>query len=374
MDSYAFSLYSQILKTFWRIFLILLGIAAVVIIFPYVKDVLVMFIVSALFSILLSPLVNYMESRGISRALSILMVMLLIVALLAVTLRLIIPGIIRAVNALTEELQSGVITDMGSKVEAFFDKNFHNPELARNVTGKLNELGIQLLGSLGKFFKSVGSFVASMVIIPVITFFLIKDWRKFKRALIARVPNRYFELTLNILHKAGHQVGRYIQGQALVALNVGVLSIIGLLIINLVFERPVPYFVFVGMLAGLANLVPYLGPFMGAVPAIILAIFSNPPNLPVVLLWIVVMFVIVQAIDNTLISPLVVSKSANVHPLTVIVVVLIGGKIAGAMGMLFAVPFWGIIKVVSSQIMWGIKNYSLGQTPGGKTALEAGGK
>lgn len=359
MDSYSYRLYSRILKTFWRVFLILLGIASVIIIFPYIKDVLIMFIVAGLLSMLLSPLVDVLESKGLGRGWAILTVMVLILAALVLSFLLIIPRIIRAVEALTLRLQSGVITDFSLKIEDFFARNFHNPELARNVTARLNEIGVKLLGSLGEFFKSVGSFLASIVIIPVITFFLIKDARHFKKAIISRVPNKYFELSLNILHKTGNQVGKYIQGQAIDSLLVGILSIIGLFIVNLVFHGPVPYFVFIGTLAGLANLIPYIGPVVGAVPALALAVLNNPPNLIAVLLWIAIVFIAVQAIDNSLISPLVVSKSVNMHPLTVIVVVLIGGKIAGALGMLFAVPFTGVIKVLSSQVTWGLKNYKL---------------
>jgi len=363
MDNYAYQLYSQLLKTFWRIFLIILSIAFVMFVFPFVKDVLIIFIIAWLLSILLSPLVDFFESKGLGRSWAILIVMILILTLLVLSFSQIIPGIIRTVESLTSKLQSNIITDFSVKIENFFEKNFNNAELARNVTAKLNDIGVKLLGSLGAFFKSVGSFLASIIIIPFITFFLIKDSRRFKRAMISKVPNRYFELSLNILHKIENQVGNYIQGQAMDALIVGILSTVGLFIINLVFDGPIPYFFFIGMLAGVANLIPYLGPIVGAVPALTLAILNNPPNLGIVLLWIVIVFVIVQVIDNAIVSPLVVSKSVNMHPVIVVTVVIIGGNIAGAMGMLFAVPFTGIIKVTSSQIIWGLKNYRLRPSP-----------
>lgn len=359
MDSYAFQLYSQILKIFWRVFLIILAIAFIAFAFPYIKDVLIMFIIAWLLAVLLSPLVDFLEHKGLGRGWAILIVMILIFTVVGFSFSLLIPRIIRTVESIISKLQSDVITDYNLKIENFFEKNFNNAELARNVTATLNDLGLKLLGSLGEFFKSVGSFLASMVIIPFITFFLIKDARRFKRAFISQIPNRYFELTLNIIHKIGNQVGKYIQGQAIDALIVGVLSIIGLFIINLVFDGPIPYFVLIGMFAGLANLIPYLGPVFGAVPALIIAILNNPPNLGLVLLWIVIVFILVQVIDNAFVSPMVVSKSVNMHPLTVVVAVIIGGNIAGAMGMLFAVPFTGIIKVASSQVIWGIKNYEL---------------
>jgi putative permease len=359
MDSYTFQLYSQILRTFWRIFLIVLAIAAVAILFPYVKDVLIMFIIAGLLAVLLSPLVDVLERKRVKRSLAILLIMILIFALRALSFSMIIPSIIHSVQGLIAKLQSDIISNFNEKVEAYFDKHFRNPELARNVIARLNALGVQLLGSLEGLLKSVGSFLASVVIIPVVTFFLIKDARRFKKALISRVPNPYFELSLNILYKTGNHITRYIQGQAIDALIVGILSIIGLFIINSFFQSPVPYFILIGGLAGLANIIPYIGPIVGAIPALALAVLSNPPHLALVLLWIVILFIVVQAIDNSIISPLVVSKSVNMHPLTVILVVIIGGKIAGALGMLLAVPLTGVIKVIFSQVSWGLKNYKI---------------
>jgi putative permease len=359
MDDYSYQLYSKILKLFWRIFLIILGIAALIVVFPVVKSVVMMFIIALLLSVLLNPMVDFMERRGIHRGLAILITMLIILGVIAFTVSLIIPGIIRAVESLSSKLQSDVINDLNRKIEIFFAENFNNAELARNVTQKMNEIGLKLLGSMAEFFKSVGSVLASVAIVPFITFFLIKDMRKFKRAIISKIPNKYFELSLNVLQKVGNQVSKYIQGQALDALIVGCLTVMGLFIINLVFDNPVSQFVFIGMIAGVANLIPYLGPIVGAVPALLIAIISNPPNLGIVLIWIVVTFVLVQMIDNSLVSPMVVSKSVDMHPLTVVIVVIIGGNLAGAVGMLFAVPVTGIIKVTSSEVVWGLKNYKL---------------
>lgn len=359
MDNYSFQLYSKILKLFWRVFLIILGIAVVIVIFPYVRSILVMFVIALLLAVLLNPVVDFMESKGINRGLAILITMMLILGVIIFSFSLVIPGIIRAVESLTSKLQSDVITDLNIKVEEFFAVNFNNAELARNVTSKVNEIGLKLLSNMAEFFKSVGSILASVAIVPFITFFLIKDLRRFKRSMIAKIPNKYFELSLNIFQKVGKQVGKYIQGQATDAFIVGCLTVIGLFIINLVFDNPVSQFVFIGMIAGVANLIPYLGPVVGAVPALFIAIISNPANLGVVLIWIVITFVLVQIIDNSLVSPMVVSKSVDMHPLTVVIVVIIGGNIAGAIGMLFAVPVTGIIKVTSKEVIWGLKNYKL---------------
>ncbi|RKY59053.1 MAG: hypothetical protein DRP96_07525 [Candidatus Neomarinimicrobiota bacterium] len=359
MDNYSYRLYSQILTLFWRVLLGLLGIAAVIVIFPYVKSILVLFVIALLLAVLLSPSVDFMERRGINRGLAIVIVMLLIIGIIAFTVSLIIPGIIGAVESLSSKLQSDVITDLNNNIENFFAVNFNNAELARNITSKMNEIGLKLLSNMAEFFKNVGSFLASVAIVPFLTFFLIKDMRFFKRALIAKIPNKYFEMSLNVLQKVGNQVSKYIQGQALDAFIVGCLSVLGLFIINLVFDNPVSQFVFIGMIAGVANLIPYLGPIVGAVPALLIAVISNPPNLGVVLLWIIITFILVQVIDNSFVSPMVVSKSVDMHPLTVVIVVIIGGNLAGAVGMLFAVPVTGIIKVTIAEIVWGLKHYKL---------------
>lgn len=318
-----------------------------------------MIIISWIFATILTPGVDFMENRGINRGAAILIVMLTILLAVAFAVILIFPAILAAVNQIKTKLESNVLAQVSIQMEAFFEKNFNNAELARNISTKFNDLVNGILGKMGGFLKNIGSVLASIAIIPFVTFFLIKDSRLFKRALISHIPNKYFELALNVLHKISNQLSKYIQGQALDALLVGILSVSGLFIINLVFGNPVSSFIFIGMIAGIANLIPYLGPYVGAVPAMIMVIINNPPNMMNILIWIAIMFALVQFIDNTFISPLVVSKSVDMHPLTVVIVIIVGSSLAGIMGMLFAVPAFGIIKVTLTEIIWGLKNYKL---------------
>ncbi|HHM24365.1 MAG TPA: AI-2E family transporter, partial [Bacteroidetes bacterium] len=131
----------------------------------------------------------------------------------------------------------------------------------------------------------------------------------------------------------------------------GVLSIIALYLLD------IPYYILIGSIAGLANLIPYFGPIVGAVPAIIASLMHNPSLTPI--LWIAVAFAVVQLIDNVLISPLVVAKSVNIHPLVVIVVIFIGEQLLGLMGMLLAVPITAILKVMIQETIWSFKHYRL---------------
>ncbi len=346
-------------RTIWTIFFILIGIALVIVAYPYFKMVIVLFVISWIISVILNPMVDYLESVGLNRAIAIFLIMFLIITLIAGSVALIVPAAMRAIDAITVKLQSDFLKDITLQLEKLFEEKFNNAGLARDLIAKLIELGSGLLNNMGGLLKNASSFVAFLGIIPFVTFFLIKDRRLIYHSFIAQIPNKYFELSLNVLHKVGDQVTKYIQGQAIDALIVGLLSALGLFIVNLFFGHPIPYFFFIGMIAGIANLIPYLGPIVGAVPAITLTILNAPPNVGTIILWIVVVFALVQAIDNNIVSPMVVSKSVNMHPITVVIAVILGGNIAGVIGMLVAVPVWGIIKVTVKEISWGVKHYKL---------------
>jgi predicted PurR-regulated permease PerM len=172
-----------------------------------------------------------------------------------------------------------------------------------------------------------------------------------KKAFIHLIPNRYFEMSLNVLHKIDQQLGWYLRGQFTEAFVVGVLSVLALWLLD------IQYFIIIGIFAGLANMVPYVGPVAGAVPAIVVTIING--NEPIKVIYIVVAFAIVQLLDNVLLQPMVLSKSVHLHPLIIVFAVLIGGQFFGLLGMLLAVPAAGIIKVTSSELYQGIRKFRL---------------
>ncbi|NOZ56314.1 MAG: AI-2E family transporter, partial [Calditrichaeota bacterium] len=179
-------------------------------------------------------------------------------------------------------------------------------------------------------------------VVAFITFFLLKDGNRMKKAIISQVPNRHFELALSLSYRISQQVSRYVRGQFVVAMIVGLLSIFALYLLH------IRYYIFIGALAGLANMIPYFGPIVGAVPAIVVALIDTGSIQPVI--GIAVAFATIQLIDNVLISPTVVSKSVDLHPLVVAVVVLAGGTLGGLAGMLFAVPIAGSVKVTIEEV------------------------
>jgi predicted PurR-regulated permease PerM len=193
------------------------------------------------------------------------------------------------------------------------------------------------------------SVITSMILIPFIVFFLIKDGRDFKKSFVSIMPNRYFEFTLYLFYKLNSQVGNYLRGQMIDALIVGILSTAAMWLIG------VKYFILVGTFAGLANVVPYFGPIAGAVLAVILSVLQTGSfHLS---LYVLIAFAIIKLIDDAVIQPVVVAKSVHMHPLTVLLSVLAGGKLFGILGMLLSVPVVGFLKVIALESLRNYRRY-----------------
>ena len=198
---------------------------------------------------------------------------------------------------------------------------------------------------------NVVSLVTTVIIIPFAVFFLLKDGPAMMKNLFSMIPNRYFEMSLNMMYKIDQQLGGYLRGQFFDALIVGILAIIALWILD------VKYFFLIGIFAGLSNMIPYVGPLVGGSAAILVVLMTGGSG--ITMLLVVAAFLIIQLADNVLIQPLVVARSVDLHPLLIIFSVIIGGQFFGIMGMLLAVPATGIIKVLMSELYRGVRKYKL---------------
>ena len=191
------------------------------------------------------------------------------------------------------------------------------------------------------------------IIVPFVLFFFLGQGRTIKRAIIELVPNRYFELVLNLLYSIDRQLGGYVRGMVLSVMIVSLLSSIGLYFIGL------EHFLLIGVLAGLANVIPYLGPAIGIVAGIIATVLQYSTLSFGVVIPVIIVFAIVQLVDNVFIAPMVVGRSVNLHPLLVIFAVLVGSELFGAVGMLLAVPTTAVLKVSVRTIYEGWRGYSV---------------
>lgn len=343
-----------LLRNFLKFFLLLALVYVAIKVYPHISNVVILLLVSILISTVLSPFVNAMERRNIPRALGALIVLLAFLFLFLGTLRFLIPVIREQAVAIHDLVQSQQPAEIIKNVQQWIlDKlpfiqanEIQNLDIGAKINAVVTEF---VSGSVSLLFNIAGM-ISSFFIVLVITYLLMKDSRRLKKGVITLIPNRYFEPGLSLFYKIQLQLSNYIRGQLTDALVIGILSVIGLWILN------IKYFIFIGLLAGLANLIPYIGPVVGAVPAMIISIINNPGH-PIMLVYIALLFAIVQLIDNSIVSPMVMSKSVNIHPISVIVIIIVGGNLMGVFGMLIAVPVAGIIRVTIKQIIWTVKHY-----------------
>jgi predicted PurR-regulated permease PerM len=195
------------------------------------------------------------------------------------------------------------------------------------------------------------SVVTTLIIIPFAVFFLLKDGPAMKTAFVSLIPNKYFEMSLNLIYKIDRQLGNFLRGQFFDA------SLVGLMAIFAMWMLDVRYYILVGIFAGLTNMIPYVGPFTGGVTAVFVVLMSGGSGHQVLL--VVAAFLIIQLMDNVLIQPLIVSKSVNLHPLVIIFAVIIGGQFFGILGMLLAVPATGILKVFAIELYNSFQKYGM---------------
>jgi predicted PurR-regulated permease PerM len=316
------------------------------------STIITILLLSALIAYILDPVASYLEAKGMSRVYATIIIFLLFFITIGITSWTLLPGLLGELYTLQQSLSLEDTTSLSKKVEAFIGTNLgfinvENLEIEEKIRNTLSLLTDELLTILANLL----SIISFVVIVPFVVFFLLKDGRKMKKAFVHVVPNRYFEMTLNVLHKIDQQLGWYLRGQFTEAFVVGLLSVFALWLLD------VQYFIIIGIFAGLANLIPYIGPVAGAIPAIVVTLINGDE--PIKFLYIVVAFAIVQLIDNVVIQPLILSKSVNLHPLIIVFAVLIGGQFFGLLGMLLAVPAAGIIKVTSSELYQGIRKFNL---------------
>jgi len=313
-------------------------------------DLLTVVIVSFLISYILDPVASYMEARGFSRTAATAIIFTVFFLLIAINVWLVLPGMFGQLFVLQKQLSSGGTDSLILAAQDFIKSTASMVDIESiDIKGKLESFLTYASDQVMAILSNIVSIISAVVIIPFVVFFFLRDGRNMKKLFISYIPNRYFEMMLNIMHKIDGQLGGYLRGQFTEAAVVGILGAIALLILK------VKYSIIIGIFAGLANLIPYVGPVAGAVPAILVTLVNGGSTSTII--YIIIAFAIVQFIDNMIVQPIVLSKSVDLHPLIIVFAVLIGGKFFGLLGLLLAVPAAGIIKVTSSEIYYGLKKF-----------------
>jgi putative permease len=167
---------------------------------------------------------------------------------------------------------------------------------------------------------------------------MLKDSRIFSRQVLSLVPNKFFELALSLSHQINYQLGAFIRARLIEAMIVGLVVFVGLWAIQF------PYAVFLAVFAALANLIPYIGPIIGALPAFILCLVNHETNLAIILMS--ATYLAGQLLDIFVIVPGVVAKVVNLHPIIVVIAIIAGSQVMGVLGMILAIPVVSAFKLI----------------------------
>jgi predicted PurR-regulated permease PerM len=343
-----------------KAFFIILVTGGVLYFLSLIGGLVKLVIVGALLAYLTDPLASFLEGRGLSRLAATTVIFLAIVALLAGGVVVLLPLVKGEITNFAAGAGTGKATAVIRQIEDVIMERLGFLGLGEvNLIEKsqhiMKNMGNKLLG----YTKNIPGIITSSLIIPFIMSFLLKDGRDIIKQFVSLMPNRHFELTLTLIHKTDKQLGGYIRGQLIDSAIIGLLSGFALWVLD------VKYFIIIGVFTGIANLVPFIGPIVGAVPAVIIALIdtgglSKP-------LAVVAAFTIVQLIDNAAVKPIVVAKMVSLHPIIVLLAVIIGGKFFGIMGMLLSIPVVGIAKVVIQETVTSLRKFrapSAGQAAG----------
>ncbi len=341
-------------RRFARISIWILVIALILISVFLLSDIILLMIFSVLLAFIFNPFVSSLEKEGMSRLTATLIIFGTTSLLLYILLSFIIPKFMIQMDQLMKTLQSFSLHDQLVQLEAELYRlfPFFSPgQLSHKFEEFINSQFINSFDTVSELVSGIVSAILIMVIIPFITFFLVKDSRKIMKNILQMIPNNYFEMSYWILKKVSLQLGRFVRAWIFDATFVGTVMGLGLYFIGVNNALPL------GVIAGLGHLVPYFGPVIGGVPAIIVSVIQTGDlsMVPYILLLIVITY----TLDNGFVQPYVFSKSVDMHPIIIILLIIAGSQLFGVLGMLLAVPTASVVKTAAKEIYFALKNYKI---------------
>ncbi|MGQ9003690.1 AI-2E family transporter [Bacillus subtilis] len=298
---------------------------------------------------LLNPIVDFLERRRIRRIYSILLLYLLVIGLITITIVSIIPFLKEQIMSLIDNIPRYVDV-VENQTKQLIGSNFVNQaqqttninisDLATKVSDQAATIVNSTFTGVGNFIGALTEIIISIVTVPFILFYLLKDGKKLPVYILKFVPTQLKEQTYTVLSEMNHRLSSYIRGQIIVSFCIGFLLFIGYLIIGL------DYASLLAVIAACTSIVPYLGPTIAITPAIIIAIVTSP----LMLLKLVIVWTIVQLIEGKLISPQIMGKNLHIHPITIIFLLLTAGKLFGVVGIILAIPGYAVAKVITTHL------------------------
>ncbi len=344
-----------------RVIRFLLGAAVVAVaawLLWYFSNLVIYLLVGLLVAYLMAPIADRLQGLGLGRIAAILLTFLVVFGGIGVLIRYLIPFVGGQLADLSQQVSVETVSQVAASIEGYVGR-FVPVEPGSIIEGLTRGFDALLQGD--RIGQAVGSAVDlftdifyAVIVIPFVAFFILKDGVTIRHSLLRLVPNRYFEITLALGENIESTLGRYfrallLQGLAVATVATLLLSVVGL-----------KYALAVGIFTGLANTIPYFGPFMGFLAGTLVGI-AQTGDFSLVF-GVLVAMGLTQVTDNVIFQPFIFSRAAKAHPLVILLVVLMGAQLAGIVGMLVAIPLTTVLRVTVKQILWSLRNYRILRT------------
>ena len=294
---------------------------------------------------LLRPLVSFLENRKLNRALSIILIYIAIVGLFILFWVLVWPTLQEQIQNFIENSPKLVqgLQDQFTQLQKspLFSRFFPGEsDLASRLSGYLNDAITWVTNSMTNLIGVISSIVVVIATLPIILYYMLKDGNKLSPIVQSLIPKKYRKEGQETLKDIDAALSSFIVTRVLLNVILGVMLYIGFLIIGL------PYSLLLAVISIPLNFIPYVGSLIAAVPVLIVGFIESPT----LAIWAMIIVIVAQQIQDNLLTPIIYGKSLDVHPLTTVILVLIGGDFYGIIGVLIALPVYMIGKIIFLRI------------------------
>lgn len=340
--------------------------------FPIIGYTLSSVMIAIIFAYIIDPIVNYLERKGVKRQFGVIIVYISAILIFGILIVSVIPKTINEVSNLLTSLPGMVdtlirefnnfLSNVFAKFNIELPENFINiyketnpkvngnvetPQIVSNILdsikGTINDLIVKaqgsLMGSLSNVISKLYGFLTSafrLVLIIIFSFYFSVDKERFLLKVKKAIPNKHREDISYLTSNIDTALQQFIRGRMLMAIFVGVLTMVYLLVLRVDFA------IIIGLITCIADIIPFIGPFLGCAPAVLFAFMDSPMKA----LWVLILFVIVQWVENNILAPKLIGDSTGLNPLVILISIIIGGGIFGVWGMVISVPLTSIIFIL----------------------------
>jgi predicted PurR-regulated permease PerM len=311
--------------------------------FHLLEEVLVPVVVGLIIAYLLHPIVQVLERRRVPRLMAVLLIYGSFVLIIVIAIVNAIPIFTKQLVELSDDLPrlSEWYYKWMSEWEAhkYFLPDSISHGVDRVIIQSHERMSHTVTQLVNNARNSVGK-VLAYAVVPFIAFYLLKDMKELHEAGMSIIPRGYRKQVLSVLRDINESLGNYIHGQMMVALIVGLFAYLGYWLVGM------PYPFVLATFVCLTNIIPYIGPLIGAAPAVVVALTISTK----MLLFVLVVNIVIQVVEGNILSPNIVGRSLHLHPLLIIMALLAGEAIGGIIGLIVAVPVLAVCKVIISRV------------------------